>query len=122
MDCTGLSYQKVRSNTNAVSGRPVEASSGGDHRIAGRNRYDESSIGDGDNDEKPFFHAHLQYSHQYMLLFEPAIHQLLEYSNSGDELINRHVVTSQELRQLILAELRKYSIVMKVPMTVVMFY
>ena len=120
MDCTGLTYQKVRSN--AIPGRPLDANSSRnrDYRSAGRNIDDADGGGDDDEDhhrgdgseKSSSFHA-LPYTNQYMLVLEPAIHQLLEYTDC-DELSNRHVVMSQELRQLINAELRKFSIIAKV--------
>ena len=134
MDCTGLTYQKVRSNATAavIPGRqPVDANSSrnGDYRsAAGRNIDDDDGgggggggddedhhhhRGSGGSDKSSSFHASLPYANQYMLVLEPAIHQLLEYTDC-DELSNRHVVMSQELRQLINAELRKFSIVAKV--------
>jgi len=120
MDCTGLTYQKVRSN--AIPGRPVDVNSSRnrDYRSAGRNIDDADGGGDddedhhrGDGSEKSSSFHSLPYANQYMLVLEPAIHQLLEYTDC-DELSNRHVVMSQELRQLINAELRKFSIVAKV--------
>jgi len=123
MDCTGLTYQKVRSNVPSTNaGRPVDAgnSRNGDYRSAGRN-IDDDDNGGGDDDEnyhhrgvaKSSFHT-LPYTTQYMLVLEPAIHQLVEYTDCEELNNNRHVVMSQELRQLINAELRKYSIVTKV--------
>ena len=132
MDCTGLTYQKVRSNAAAAvipGHQPVDATSSRnrDYRsVAGRNIDDDDGGGGGGDDEdhhhrgggsgsdkSSSFHASLPYANQYMLVLEPAIHQLLEYTDC-DELSNRHVVMSQELRQLINAELRKFSIVAKV--------